>query len=371
MILDFTPEQDAFRSTVEQFAHDAVTPRAAAIDEMGAFPDALLRQAGPLGLLGLTAPAASGGAGRDAVDATLAFEAIARASASVAFSLAAHNALVVDVLARFGTDAQRTAWLPRLASGSLLGAFALAEDEVGSDLARLQTTAVKAPSGWRIQGRKVWVTNGARAGLVIVVARVGDVVEAFLVAPEAGGVTRTARDTVGVRGTACVDLVLDVTLGADARLDGGRGLVEWALAGGRIATAAQAIGIGQAALDEAVAYARQREAFGKSVASYQSVQWLLADTATELDAARLLTLKAAAARARGVDGPTETAMAKLYASEAARKAVDGAAELLAASGYGRGSVIERLCRDVRAAGIQQGTADVQRMAIAAELLPSG
>ncbi|HVB39021.1 MAG TPA: acyl-CoA dehydrogenase family protein [Vicinamibacterales bacterium] len=371
MILDLTQEQDAFRSTVEQFVRDAVMSQAAAIDESGAFPDAVLKQAAALGLLGLTVPAAGGGAGRDAVDAALAFEAIARASASVAFTLALHNTLVVDVIARFGSEAQRTQWLRRLATGKVLGAFALAEDEAGSDLARLRTTAEPEGTGWRVRGRKVWVANGARAGLAIVVAKAGDGVQAFLIAPDAPGVKRVAHDSVGVRGTGCVDLDLDVTVGADQLLAGGAGLVEWALEGGRIATAAQAIGIGQAGLDEAVAYAKGREAFGKSVASYQSVQWGLADTATELDAARLLTLKAAAARARGAAGPLDTAMAKLYASEAAHRAVDRAAELLAASGYGRGSVIERLCRDVRAAGIHQGTPDVQRMAIAAELLPRG
>ncbi len=369
MILDLTPEQAAFRSSIESFARDAVAPQAATIDETGTCPEALLRQAASLGLLGVAVPSAAGGAGRDVVDAALAIESVARASASVAFTLALHNALVVDVVAHFGTDAQRARWLKRLASGERLGAFALAEEETGSDLTRLQTTAVQEPSGWRVRGRKVWVANGATAGVAIVVAKAGDEVQAFLVPLDGAGVKRTARDSVGVRGAGCVDLELDVVVAADQQLAGGAALVEWALEGGRILMAAQAIGIGQAALDEAIAYAKRREAFGKPVASYQSVQWVLADAATEIDAGRLLMLKAASARARGEASRLDTAMAKLHATEAAHRAVDRAAELLAASGYGRGSVIERLCRDVRAAGIHQGTPDVQRMAIAEELLP--
>ena len=202
----------------------------------------------------------------------------------------------------------------------------------------------------------------------------GQGVTAFLVPMEAPGITRTARaDSLGVRGLGCMDLDLDVTVADDqvlGRVDQGFRLATWALQGGRVAIAAQALGIGEAALAEAIAHARQRVQFGKPIASYQAIQWMLADIATELEAARMLTLKAAAAKDLQEKSTLEASMAKLAASEAAHKAADKAMQILASAGYRRGSTVERLFRDVRATEIYQGTSEAQRMIIAAKVLAS-
>jgi butyryl-CoA dehydrogenase len=232
--------------------------------------------------------------------------------------------------------------------------------------------------GYVINGRKVWVANAEAADLLIVFAATqpgirGRGVSAFLVPMESQGITRiNAEDSLGVRGLGCMDLQLaGVRVGADALLgnpgDGFR-IAMWALDGGRVAIAAQALGVGQAALDASLAHARAHEAFGQPIANYQAIQWMLADSATELDAARMLMLKAADARGRR-DRPTvEVSMAKLAASEAAHRAADRAMQILASEGYRRGSLVERLFRDVRATEIYQGTSEVQRMVIAENIL---
>jgi len=199
----------------------------------------------------------------------------------------------------------------------------------------------------------------------------GKGVSAFLVAGDAPGIARTALDdSLGVRGLGCMDLDLDVTVPSDQLLGGvdeGFGLAMWALQGGRVAIAAQALGIGQAALDEAIAHARTREQFGRPIAQFEAIQWMIADAATELDAARMLMWKAASVKARGEPGAVESSMAKLAASEAAHHAADKAMQVLASAGYRRGSVVERLFRDVRATEIYQGTSEAQRMIIAKHL----
>jgi len=377
MILELTVEQQAFKESVEQFARAVVAPRAAAIDESGEFPADVMRAAAGRGLLGVTIPTAWGGAGRDYVSYALALEAIAKASATVAVSLSVTNSLVAELIVYAGNPRQRDHWLRRLTSGEAIGAFALSEPDAGTDAANQKTTAVTSSDGYRIVGRKVWVANAEAAAVAVVFAstrpeRRGQGVTAFLVPMDAPGMTRTARDdSLGVRGLGCMDLDLDLRVGLDhvlGEVDQGFRLAMWALQGGRVAIAAQALGIGQAALDEAIAYARRREQFGRPIANYQAIQWMIADMATELDAARMLTWKAAAAKDRQEESALEAAMAKLAASEAAHKAADKAMQILASAGYRRGSLVERLFRDVRATEIYQGTSEAQRMIIAASVL---
>jgi butyryl-CoA dehydrogenase len=330
------------------------------------------------GLLGLTIPRASGGAGRDYVSYALAIEAIARASAVLAVIAAVNNSLVAEPIAEFGSEEQERTWLRRLATGDAIGAFALSEEQAGSDAANQQTAARLDDRGYVLNGRKVWVANADAAEIAIVFAatqpgRPDRGIGAFLVPLDTPGLTRTSRrESLGVRGLGCADLDLhDVRVGAEALLGGpgdGFHIAMWALDGGRVAIAAQALGVGRAALDAALAHAKQREAFGQPIANYQAIQWMLADSATELDAARLLTLKAADARARRERPALEAAMAKLSASEAAHRAADRAMQILASYGYQRGSVVERLFRDVRATEIYQGTSEVQRMVIAEHIL---
>jgi butyryl-CoA dehydrogenase len=377
MILELTSEQRAFKASIERFAREVVAPRAAAIDETSEYPVDVIRAAGERGLLGVTIPKAWGGGGRDYVSYALAIEAVARASATVAVALSINNSLVAELIAHAGRVPQKERWLRTLASGQAIGAFALSEADAGTDAANQKTRAVKAGDGYRITGRKVWVANADAASVAIVFASTrpglrGQGVTAFLVPMDSRGVTRTARtDSLGVRGLGCQDLDLDLTVGDDDVLgpvDQGFGLAMWALQGGRVAIAAQALGIGEAALDEAIAYAKRREVFGQPIANYQAIQWMLADMATELDAARMLMLKAACAKDLQGRGYVDASMAKLAASEAAHRAADKAMQILASAGYRRGSTVERLFRDVRATEIYQGTSEAQRMIIAASVL---
>jgi butyryl-CoA dehydrogenase len=379
MVLELTPDQKAFQSEIEQFAREIVAQRAAGIDKSGEFPTDVMHAAAQHGLLGVTIPKQWGGAGRDYVSYALALEAIAKASATVAVSLSVSNSLVAEVIAHAGRDPQREKWLRPLATGAALGSFALSEPDAGTDAANQQTKAVKSGEGYRITGRKVWVANAEEASVAIVFARTrpglrGQGITAFLVPMDTPGIRRTARaDSLGVRGLGCMDLDLDITVTDDqvlGHVDQGFRLAMWALQGGRVAIAAQALGIGQAALDEAIAYAKQREQFGQPIGNYQAIQWMLADMATELAAARMLTLKAASAKDRQESITVEASMAKLAASEAAHKAADKAMQILASAGYRRGSVVERLFRDVRATEIYQGTSEAQRMIIAAHVLAS-
>jgi butyryl-CoA dehydrogenase len=379
MNLSLTSEQRVFQESVAQFARDEIAPHAGRIDDEGAFPRDLVRALAARGLMGVTIATDSGGAGRDYVSYALAIEALAHASAVVAVIAAVNNSLVAEPLAQFGSDAQKQTWLRRLASGESLGAFALSEENAGSDAANQQTTARIDDRGYVLSGRKVWVANAEAADLAIVFAATqpgirGRGVSAFLVPMDSPGITRVAAaDSLGVRGLGCMDLALrDVRVGADAPLGApgaGFRIALWALECGRVAIAAQALGVGEAALAEAVEHARHHIAFGQPIGNYQAIQWMLADMTTELDAARLLTLKAADVIDRGPRATTPYAsMAKLFASEAAHRAADKAMQILASKGYRRGSIVERLFRDVRATEIYQGTSEVQRMVIAEHVL---
>jgi alkylation response protein AidB-like acyl-CoA dehydrogenase len=382
---DPTEAQQTFQRDVERFAGDRVLPQAARIDETGEFPRGLMRELAGLGLAGITVPEEWGGGGRDYVSYALAIEALAKASAVVAVIAAVNNSLVAEPIAEFGSAAQKETWLRRLATGESLGAFALSEEHAGSDAANQQTVAQPGDGGYTITGRKVWVANAEAADVALVFATTepgvrGRGVTAFLVSMDAPGLTRAASaDSLGVRGLGCMDIELNgvrvdegVMLGRPGE---GFRIAMRALDGGRVAIAAQALGVGLAALDAALAHARSRETFGQPIGSYQAIQWMLADMATELDAARLLTLKAADAhdhQSRGeiAPGPAtlDAAMAKLLASEAAHRAADKAMQILASSGYRRGSLVERLFRDARATEIYQGTSEVQRMVIAEHIL---
>jgi butyryl-CoA dehydrogenase len=385
MDLELTDGQRAFQDRVGEFAAMRVDPAAAAIDEQGVFPESLIREAAALGLLGVTIPRESGGAGQDYVSYALAIEALASASAVVAVIAAVNNSLVAEPLAAFGSDPQKHTWLRRLASGQALGAFALSEEHAGSDAANQQTVATRNDRGYVINGRKVWVANAAAAELLIVFASTqpgirSRGISAFLVPMQTPGIRRVATDdSLGVRGLGCMDLEFtNVEVGADAvlgRPDDGFRIAMWALDGGRVAIAAQALGVGAAALREALQHAKAREAFGQPIGNFQAIQWMLADIATELDAARMLTLKAAGSVGRSLHAgdrvatrAVDASMAKLFASEAAHRAADKAMQILASKGYRRGSVVERLFRDVRATEIYQGTSEVQRMVIAEHIL---
>lgn len=371
-------EQEAFLEPVRAFARDRVTPRAAEIDHSGTFPADLVREAAALGLTGVTLPTSAGGAGQSYATYAAMIELVSAASATLAVILSVNNSLVAEPLHEFGTDVQKDTWLRRLATGEVLGSFALSEPQAGSDAGNQQTSARLDDQGYVLSGRKVWVANAEVADVAIVFATTqpgarGRGISAFLVPLDRPGITRVpSPDSLGVRGLGCMDLHFDqVRVDTGALLgESGRGfrIAMRALEGGRVAIAAQALGVGQAALEEAIAYARSRQAFGQPIGNFQAIQFQLADIATELEAARMLTWSAADARDRTPRATLEASMAKLQASEAAHRAADRAMQILASEGYRRGSTIERLFRDVRAAEIYQGTSEVQRMIIAAHVL---
>ena len=379
MQLEITAEQTRFRQAVRDFAAVRVAPRAAAIDASDRFPHDLVSAAAPLGLLGVTLPPEYGGAGRDYVSYALGVEAVAAASATLGAILVVNNSLVAEVIQRFGSAAQKDAWLARLAAGRALGAFALSEARAGTDAARQETTATADGERYVLRGSKVWVANGAAADVALVFAAVEPAgaahgVSAFLVPLDRPGLTRSpTRDPLGMRGLGCVDLRLDdVTVEGSALLGApgqGFSVAKWALDGARIAIGAEALGVGQAAFDEALRQARSRETFGHPIGRYQAIQWPIADIATELDAARMLVLRAAAAKDVRERVTLEASMAKLAASEAAERAADRAMRILASAGYRRGTTVERLLRDARALEIVAGTSEAQRMIIAAQVAP--
>lgn len=381
MDFSLSPAQARFAADAAEFATRRVSPRAADIDATGAFPSDLVAEAAARGLMGITIKPEHGGAGRDYVSYAAGLEELAAASATLAVIISVHNSLVVEPLQEFGSAGQQSQWLSRLARGEAIGAFALSEAQSGSDAANQLTVAVAEPGGYRLRGEKVWVTNATHAEVAIVFAATrpgerGQGITAFLLPLESPGIARTpSPDTLGVRGLGCMDLTFDdVRVDDDAVLgmrDAGFALAKRALEGGRVAIAAQALGIGRAALREALEYSQRREAFGHPISVFQAIQFQLADLATELEAARVLTWQAADARDRAPHATVEAAMAKLHASEAAHRAADRAMQILASEGYRRGSTIERLFRDVRAAEIYQGTSEVQRLIIARSIVDAG
>jgi butyryl-CoA dehydrogenase len=377
MDFSLSPDQESFLAKVTAFARDRVAPAAARIDESAEYPRALVKEAAALGLGGVTVSRDAGGSGREYLTYAMAIEIVAQASATLSVILTVNNSLVAEPIAQCGSDAHKERWLKPLMTGQAIGAFALSEANAGSDAANQQTVAHQDGDGWVINGTKVWVANGEVADVAIVFACTepgarARGISAFVVPLDTPGITRRPTDSLGVRGLGCHDLEMrNVRVGADALLgEIGRGfkLAMRALEGGRIAIAAQALGLGQAALEEALAYARRREVFGQSIGNFQAVQFQLADLATDLQAARVLMWRAADAHDRNPRVIVEAAMAKLQASEAAHRAADRAMQILASEGYRRGSTVERLFRDVRAAEIYQGTSEVQRMIIAEHLL---
>lgn len=378
MNLDLSTESTAYRDHIRAFASSVVAPAAAGIDRGDLFPRDLIRLAAGEGLLGVTIPPDWGGAGRGYLDYALAVEAIGEASATVAVVLTVSNSLVAEPIARYGTPAQKERWLRPLARGEAIGAFALSEIEAGTDVSHLRTRATRqAGGGYRVSGEKAWVANAEAADLALVVASDPEPSDTgatvFLVPLSSRGVKLGSRNEwMGVRGLGSFDLCLDeVEVGPDQVLgEPGEGFaaVRWALVGGRVAIAAQALGLGKAAIDHAVDYAKRRRTFGQPIASYQAIQWMIADAATALEAARVLTYKAATLRHVEHESSAAASMAKLHASEAAVQAADCAVQVFGAAGYTRGSTAERLFRDARALEIYQGTSEAQRMIISRHVL---
>ena len=377
--MNFSPTEDqlAVQKTAREFAQGEVLPKAAEIDREHRHPAELVKRMAELGFLGIAIPDSYGGAGFDHVSYALAMEEIARACASTAVIMSVNNSLVCDPIYRFGTEAQKQEWLVPLASGKLLGCFALSEPEAGSDAAAQKTTAVPDGDGWILQGTKNWITNGPVADVCVLFAMndrdAGHKgITAFLVPMKHPGVrVGTPDDKLGIRGSKSSQIFLD-----DVRLPGSHLLGEVGagfkiamstLDGGRIGIAAQALGIARAALEDSLAYAQERRTFGKAIAQHQAIAFKLADMATEIDAARLLTLRAAWLKDGKHPYSKEAAMAKLYASDVANRAAREAIQIFGGNGYVTEYPVERHFRDAKITEIYEGTSEIQRLVIAGHL----
>ncbi len=379
MIVDLTETQELIVKSTREYVELHIKPLAAELDLTERFPRETLRGLAELGLMGVNLPSDLGGAEAGVVAYALAMIEVARGCASTAVTMAVNN-MVGEVIAAFGTDAQKQHHIPKLTSGEYAaGSFALSEPDAGSDPGGMRTSAVREGDSWILNGQKQWITSGGHAGVLIVWARTGDLSEgskgltAFLVEGGAPGLrVGKPEDKMGLRGSNTVPLTFDnVRIPADAglgQIGGGFKIAMMALDGGRIGIASQAIGIATAALEEATAYAKDRKQFGKPIADFQGIQWLLADSKVELEAARMLTLRAAYLKESHQQFSCEAAMAKLYASEAANRITGRAFQVHGGYGYVKEFPIERLFRDARVTTIYEGTSEIQRIVIARNAL---
>ncbi|MBI5575684.1 MAG: acyl-CoA dehydrogenase family protein [Deltaproteobacteria bacterium] len=371
MRFELTEEQLQIEDMVRSLARKSFAPKAAEIDEKGRYPEENMRLLAELGLLGMLYPASFGGSEAGAVSYNIALREVASACASTAVGMAVTN-MVGETIFRFGTDEQRKKYLPGLASGAIgSGAFALTEPSAGSDAGGMKTFAAEDGDGYVLTGSKCFITNGPSAGVTIVMAvtqREPRKISAFLVEPGTPGFSiGKAEHKMGLKGSATVSLSFDECRVPTRNLLGRPGegfkIALSALDGGRIGIASQAIGIGRAALDTAVSYARDRKQFGQAIAEFQAIQWMLADAATELDAAQLLVYRAACLKDGGKPYTREASMAKVFATEAANRVCHKAVQILGGYGYIREYPVERHLRDVRVTTIYEGTSEVQRLVI--------
>ncbi|HVB99053.1 MAG TPA: acyl-CoA dehydrogenase family protein [Candidatus Dormibacteraeota bacterium] len=371
-------QQKLVRDTARQFMETELRPHLRQYEREEHFPAEEMRRLGELGFCGMLIPEEWGGVGADTVSYVAMLEEVARVDASTAVTLSVTN-FVAGPLLRHGTQTQKERWLPRLASGEILGAFCLTEPEAGSDAGAIQARAERRGDRYVLNGTKIWVTNGGQAGLYIVFAKTDPGagrrgVSAFLVEPGAPGfhIVRY-EDKMGLRISHSAQIAIE-----DCAVDAGQMLgaegegLKIALSGldsGRIGIAAQSVGVAQGALEMAVRYAKQRRAFGQAISGFQAIQWKLADMQTEIDAARMLVWQAAWLRDQGAGRLGRfSSQAKLYASEMANRVVYQAVQIHGSAGYSRESEIERFYRDARVLTIYEGTSEIQRLVIARDLL---
>ncbi|MGW4777444.1 acyl-CoA dehydrogenase family protein [Streptomyces filamentosus] len=373
MDLALSEEQQDVRRLAEDFVAREVAPHVVAWDRAEEVDRGIVRKLGAVGFLGLTIPEEYGGSGGDHLSYCLVTEELGRGDSSVRGIVSVSLGLVAKTLASWGTEEQKRAWLPRLASGDALGCFGLTEPGTGSDAGALTTRAVRDGDDYVIDGSKMFITNGTWADLVLLFARTGGApghkgISAFLVPADAPGLTRRAvHGKLGLRGQATAELTLEgVRVPASAMLGPeGKGfsVAMSALAKGRMSVAAGCVGIAQAALDAAVRYAGEREQFGRPIASYQLVQELLSDIAVDVDAARLLTWRVADLIDRGQDFATAASQAKLYASEAAIRCANNALQVFGGYGYIDEYPVGKLLRDARVMTLYEGTSQIQKLII--------
>jgi len=374
MEFNLTEKQKMMRDMCRDFAEKEVAPLAREMDRQCSYPASLISRMGELGLLGICVPQQYGGAGMDSISYSLAVEEIARACASSAVVIIGNNSLACSPISRFGTEEQKQKYLAPLAKGENLGCLALTEPHAGSDAGSISTCAKLSGDHYIVNGQKIFVSNAMESGMCILFARTGEArghrgISAFIVETDSPGFTvKRDIDKLGVRASSTCELEfqnMEIPTGNLLGKEGeGFKIVMKTLDSGRIAIAAQALGIASAALDRALRFSKERIQFGKPIAANQGIHWMLADMATEMEAARLLTCRAAWLKDRGLPCTREAAMAKLKASEVSSFVCNKALQIHGGYGYTRDYHVERMLRDARITEIYEGTSEIQRLVIA-------
>jgi butyryl-CoA dehydrogenase len=378
MDFELTEEQRMIRRMVRGFAEKEIAPRATEIDETDRFPEDLFRRMGELGILGLPFPEAYGGSDGEYTSLVIALEEIARASGSMAITLDAHTSLCCEPIYLFGTEEQKLEYLVPLASGEKIGAFGLTEPQAGSDAGATRTRAVRDGDEWVINGQKIYITNGSVADVVVVTAKTDPEkgtrgISSFIIERGTPGF-EPGRDEkkMGLKGSVTSELFFQ-----DCRIPAGNllgkeneGFKQFltTLDAGRVAIAAMAVGLAQGAFDRALAYSQERVQFGQPIAKFQAIQWMIADMATEIEAARFMVHRAAWLKEQGVRFTKEAAMAKLFATEMSERVCRKAIQIHGGCGYVQEYEVERMYRDQRLCAIGEGTNEIQRLVIARQLL---
>jgi alkylation response protein AidB-like acyl-CoA dehydrogenase len=374
-----TEEQEALRKEVRAFAAKEVAPHVSEWDEASTFPASVVKQMGQMGLMGIIFPEELGGAGMGYVEYVLAIEELSRVDGSVGIIVASHNSLCTNHIMLGGDEAQKKRWVTKLASGEWLGAWGLTEPGSGSDAGGMRTTAVRRGDGWVLNGSKTFITNGTHADCALVLALTDREkgthggISAFLIEKGTPGFRPGKKENkLGLRASDTAELIFEDCYVPADHLVGteGSGFKDAmrVLDGGRISIAALSLGIARGALDAALKYAKQRRQFGKAIADFQAIQFKLATMATELDAAWLLTMRAAQMKDKGQKVTLEASMAKLYASEVACRICDEGVQIHGGYGFIKDYPAEKFYRDVKLCTIGEGTSEIQRMVIARELL---
>jgi butyryl-CoA dehydrogenase len=373
MSMKLTDEQLMIQTMVRDFSREVIAPTAAERDKTKEFPGDNLKQLGELGFMGMMVPPEYNGSGADTVSYVLALSEVAYSCASTAVVMSVHNSIVCESILKYGTEDQKQRFLKPLATGEIIGAFALTEPNAGSDPVRQTTKAVRDGDSYILNGTKRFITTGKNAGVVIVTVKTDETkrhkgISAFLVKKGTPGFTTgPLEDKMGLRGSDTVDLLFeDCRVPAENMLgEEGEGfkIAMTGLDGGRIGISAQSVGVAQAALDAAVQYAKEREQFGQSISRFQGLRWIVADMATEIEAARQLMLSASAMKDRGENYTAQASMAKLFSSEMVNRVTAKALQLHGGYGYIKEYPVERYYRDARVFTIYEGTSEIQRIVI--------
>ena len=378
MTFKLTEEQLMIQSMVRDLARSEFAPKAMERDKTKEFPAENLKKLGELGLMGMMIPPEYGGSGADTVSYVLALAEVAYACASTAVVMSVHNSIVCESILRYGADDQKKKYLKRMATGEMIGAFALTEPNAGSDPARQTTKAVFDGDSYVLNGTKRFTTTGKNAGIIIVTAKTDEEarhkgISAFLIEQGTPGLkVGPLEDKMGLRASDTVDLIIeDCRIPAANRL-GNEGdgflIAMTGLDGGRIGIAAQSVGVAKAAFDAAVQYSREREQFGQSISKFQGLRWMIADMATEIEAARLMMLSAAEMKDNGENYTLQASMAKLYASEMVNRITPKAIQIHGGYGFTKEYPVERYYRDARVFTIYEGTSEIQRIVISNQIL---